>query len=115
MKKQKNNELLTNCSLHRVSQLIKNLHIRLYAVLYEFILIKITRGWAKLKQKIITPSLVKCSCGKYPEIIDHAENFHNLVLRFECKHHSKKFSGNYHKAVCRWNNYITGTSSGHGK
>ena len=63
-----------------------------------------------MKQKIKTPDLMNCVCGEVPKLIDISDSFYNPEYYYKCACCGKKtrrHAGNKHRAICRWNNYIS--------
>lgn len=60
-----------------------------------------------MKQKAVTPEIMKCHCGADARIMTW-EVGQQLVYRVECtKNHSlSNFCGTWHRAICKWNNRV---------
>lgn len=57
-------------------------------------------------QKIKTPEIKKCYCGKDAKVRTWDE--YDIVYRVECEsnHSLTRYCKNGHRAICKWNNKI---------
>jgi len=64
-----------------------------------------------MKQKVITPPIKNCLCGKTPNIVPSDNGGHNYEVYFmvECACGKKwpKNASTKHRAICRWNHKIS--------
>jgi len=62
-----------------------------------------------MKQKIITPPIKNCFCGKSAKIQTwEFGSYYDLCYQVVCEdgHAMSKYCGTPHRAICKWNNRV---------